>query len=541
MRALRITTTLASLLLAALSVAPASAAPRTPRTTPYPPLVVQTDKGAVRGESRAESRLFQGIPYAQPPTGDRRWQSPKPARAWSGVRDARRPGNACPQPVPAYEQKPVTAGEDCLNLNVTTPDGSSGRRLPVMVWVHGGSNITGSGSTYDPAALAARGDVVVVSLNYRLGALGWLGHPGFESGHGRRGRQAGNYGLLDQQAAFRWVRRNIAAFGGDPGNVTLFGESAGSQDICAHLVSPASAGLLHKVIAQSYSCTAPARTEHEAQDEATRFAAAVGCGGAETPADRVTRCLRALPADRLVKAFQSASTATGPVAGGGGVLPLQPREALEKGRFSHVPVLHGNTLDEFRLFVAQEFPKPITAARYERFVRDRYGARADAILARYPAAAYPEPRIALATLLTDSGTPLSTCLHLDAFHALRRSGVPVYAYQFADRDAPPLVDVPGFDEGAEHATELSYVFPGLLGDLDPAQQRLSDTMIGYWTSFAHRGRPEAQHAPHWPKFRTSDDVLTLAPGHGGIHPADTAGPSNCAFWKTSKASKASNQ
>lgn len=522
-------TMLISLLLAALGAAPASAAPP---ATPSPPLVVDTDKGAVRGERGPERRTFRNIPYAQPPTGDLRWQSPKPASAWPGVRDAQRPGNACPQPVPAYEQQPMTYDEDCLNLNVTTPDSGSQRRRPVMVWVHGGSNISGSGSIYDPAALATRGDVVVVTLNYRLGALGWLGHPGFETGTDRD-LQAGNYGLLDQQAAFRWVQRNIAAFGGDPTNVTLFGESAGSQDICAHLVSPASAGRFDRVITQSYSCTAPARTEGAAQDEAARFAAAVGCGGAATPADTVTRCLRALPADRLVKAFQSTSTATGPVAGADGVLPLQPRDAFEKGRFSHVPVLHGNTLDEVRLFVAMQFPEPITAARYEQYVRDRYGAQAEAVLARYPAAAHPEPRIALATLLTDSGTPLSTCLHLDAFATLRRSGVPVYAYQFADRDAPPLVDVPGFDEGAEHGTELSYVFPGLLGDLDPSQQRLADTMIDYWTSFAHHGRPRAPHAPHWPKFRTSDDVLRLAPGPGGIRPADTAGPSNCAFWRTS--------
>ncbi len=194
--------------------------------------------------------------------------------------------------------------------------------------------------------------------------------------------------------------------------------------------------------------------------------------------------------------------------------------------------MHGNTLDEMRLFVSLYYPRPITAAQYEAIVRATYGADADAVLARYPASDYPDPRIALATIQTDAGGALSSCLHQDAFQLLKRAGVPVYAYQFADRTAPPLIDVPGFEEGAEHATELTFLFPGLLGELNPEQQRLSDTMVAYWTSFAHNGKPAAPHAPRWPRFHSSDDVLSLAPGSGGIHRTDTTKASMCSFWNS---------
>ncbi|MFB4308910.1 carboxylesterase/lipase family protein [Actinomadura sp. GTD37] len=515
-------TSLASVLVLA-GAAPAVAQPH----PPDPAAVVRTDLGLVRGQAQPDHRLFQGVPYAAPPTGDLRWRPPQPARPWQGTYDATLPRSQCAQLAPPYGGE-TTYGEDCLYLNVTTPARADRRhRLPVMVWVHGGSNTTGSGSAYNAAKLAADGDVVVVTVNYRLGPLGWLAHPGLETGADRR-YQAGNYGLLDQQAALRWVRRNAGAFGGDPGNVTLFGESAGAADSCANLVSPSAAGLFHKVIPQSFSCATPVRTETSAEGDAATLAKAVGCDK-ESPAATVA-CLRAVPAKTLLETFDAKGMSAGPVAGGDRVLPLQPVQAIEKGRFNRVPVMHGNTLDEMRLFVSLIYPRPITAAQYESIVRATYGADADAVLARYPAADYPDPRIALATIQTDAGGALSSCLHQDAFRLLKRAGVPVYAYQFADRTAPPLVDVPGFDEGAEHATELTFLFPGLIGDLNPEQARLSDTMVGYWTSFAHNGRPEARHAPHWPLLRSPDDVLSLAPGANGIHRTDTTKTSNCAFW-----------
>ncbi|RVX38542.1 para-nitrobenzyl esterase [Nonomuraea polychroma] len=495
------------LLLTTALAAPAAADARSPA-------LVRTDKGVVKGEVLQDHRAFRGIPYAEPPVGELRWKAPRPARSWAGVRDATAPAAQCAQPATPYGGQ-ASYGEDCLYLNVSAP--RHGTRLPVMVWVHGGGNTTGSSALYDLSKLVVEGDVVVVSVNYRLGVLGWLAHPALEAGERY---QAGNYGLLDQQAALRWVRRNIAGFGGDPGNVTVFGESAGSADICALLASPTAAGLFHKAIGQSYSCAYPTRTEAGAEASAVTFAQQVGCA-----ADAVA-CLRALPVKTLVDAFQDPNPYA--VAGGDQVLPAQPHEAIASGRFNRVPVMHGNNLDEMRLFVTD----PISEAEYAAYVRQTFGAAADAILARYPAASYPDPRTALATVLTDFGGPLATCGHQDALRLFARAGVPTYGYQFADRTAPPLIDVPGFEEGAAHAAELPYLFPGLFGGpLNAEQERLSDAMVAYWTSFARDGRPHAAtRAPRWPRFRTSGDVLSLAPGAGGIRPVDTAVPSNCAFW-----------
>ncbi|NDU71987.1 carboxylesterase family protein [Actinomadura sp. DSM 109109] len=492
------------------------------------PAVVRTDLGPVRGQVNDDHRLFQGIPFAAPPTGPRRFRPPQPARPWQGVRDATSPSAQCTQ-LPAPYGGETSYEEDCLYLNVTTPANAPRRgKLPVMVWVHGGGNTTGTASIYKAEALAAEG-VVVVTANYRLGAFGWLAHPSLETGADRR-YQTGNYGLLDQQAALRWVRRNAEAFGGDPGNVTLFGESAGAWNTCAQIASPTAAGLFHKAVAQSYSCEAPARTEASAEAEGTAIAEALGCAKGSPAADAA--CLRAVPVKTLLETFEAKATDAGPVAGGDRVLPMQPEQAIERGRFNRVPVMHGNTLDEMRLFVSLSHPNPITAAEYEDIVRSTFGDKAGAVLARYPAADYPDPRIALATMQTDSNEVLSGCAHQDAFGLLTRAGVPVYAYQFADRSAPPLLDVPGFEEGAEHASELPYLFPGLLGELNPRQQRLSGAMVDYWTSFARSGRPEAQHAPRWPRYRSQGDVLSLAPGPDGIHRTDTAANGNCSFWKS---------
>lgn len=514
---------LRSLAVAAAIAVVSAATPAGASVPVHRPTVVRTDSGLVGGTGQAGYRLFQGIPYAAPPVGALRWRPPQPSRHWRGVYDATRPRGQCAQIAPSYGGA-TTYGEDCLYLNVTAPDRPHGRS-PVVVWVHGGSNETGNGADYDASKLATRGGVVVVTINYRLGVLGWLAHPGFETGADRH-VQAGNYGLLDQQAALRWVRRNIAAFGGDPRNVTLAGESAGAEDTCANIASPAAAGLFGKAIPESYACTSPTRTEDTAEAQAVSLAEEVGCGDAATAA----ACLRALPVRTLLEAFQKAGVYPAPVSGGDRVLPRAPADAIASGRFNHVPVLHGSNLDEMRLFVGLTYPDPITAEQYAAIIRGTYGARADAVLARYPADLYPDPRLTLAAVQTDASGPLSTCTHHETYTALSHAGVPVYAYQFADRQAPPLIDMPGYDEGAEHATELTYLFPGLLGELNTGQERLSDAMVDYWTSFARTGRPAARQAPRWPRFGGEGDVLSLAPGSGGIHLTDTWAHSNCAFW-----------
>jgi para-nitrobenzyl esterase len=492
--------------------------------------VVRTSAGAVRGELEYGYRTFEGIPYAAPPTGEQRFRPPQSVQPWAGVRDATEPGSACAQ----IQRSRFTGSldEDCLTLNVTTPTarGRSARGLPVMVWVHGGSFNAGTGSEYDGAKLALLGDVVVVTVNYRLGPLGFLAHPALSAEAGAAG--SGNLGLQDTQAALRWVQREIAAFGGDPRRVTVFGESAGAGMVCANLVSPASAGLFSRAIAQSFSCSSTLPSQAQAEAVGLQVAERAGCADPATAA----ACLRAVGIEDLLVAGQPAGYT--PVVGGA-LLPLQPEEALATGFYNRVPLIHGNTRDESRLFTPAVYGAGITAERYEEIVRALYGQNADAVLARYPVGDYPSPIIALSTLQTDApfGWPfavLATCKHAQAYDLLAANrGQRIYAYQFRDRTAPPWLDFPGMEEGAQHATELPYLFPGIFPEaqLTAEQERLSRAMVLYWTNFARRGNPNGFGLPVWPRYRHSHDVLGLAlRSQGGIRPVDVAAESDCGFW-----------
>lgn len=501
----------------ALLVAPAPAVSAEPVR---PTDLVLTDRGPVRGVVQEDFRVFLGIPFAAPPTGELRWRAPQPAPRWSEPLDATAPRGACAQP--GRGGSPEVINEDCLYLNVTTPTRARGR-LPVMVWIHGGEFLIGTGAGFNARKLAVEGDVVVVTVNYRLGALGFLAHPALTGE--RPGIQSGNYGLEDQRAALRWVRGNAAAFGGDPHNVTVFGESAGGGSICAHLASPAAAGLFHRAISQSFTCAFPLFTAELAEGLGTDFAARVGCADLS--------CLRTKPIHDLL-----ASWPGGVPVIGGREQPLPPPEALRTDRFHHVPLLLGNNLDEQRFMVGLQFDavgRPVTAEQYGPLLRERYGPAADQILRRYPLSQFPTPSIALATVQTDSGFAVSTCDHLDSYRlaTTRPHPVPVYAYQFVDRTAPPLVDVPNFDEGAAHTVELQFLFPNqFLPPLNTQQQQLSTTMVRYWTNFARHANPNGPNLPRWQRFHTADDVLALGLGPAGIRPIDIAEASNCAFWKS---------
>lgn len=510
---------LAVALVMATLVGPAAAAPQRHGDD----LVVRTDDGALRGTSHPGYRAFEGIPYAAPPVGDLRFRAPRPATPWRGVRDATAPGQQCAQ-LSNGTGNPTTFDEDCLFLNVTTPAGRSARRggLPVMVWIHGGSFLTGTGGSYDASKLAVDGDVVVVTVSYRLGALGFLAHPDLSAEDRRRG--SGNAGILDQQAALRWVRQNARTFGGNPRNVTVFGESAGSASVCAHVASPGARGLFRRAIAQSYSCASDLTPRATAETSGEEVSQAVGCAdAADVPA-----CLREVDAETLLRAWPGG----GPVVGGG-VLPRQPGTALADGSAHRVDLVHGNTLDENRLFIPLQYGTSLTAAQYAGVVGAIFGPAAPAVLQRYPVDAYPSPIIALSTVFSDYGSPLSTCTHVDAYElATARRGARVYAYQFQDRTADPLIPLLGGQDGASHATELPYLFPGLFGDgLTPEQEELSDAMVAYWTSFAATGRPHGRGLPRWPAYEGPGDVLALdLESSGGIGTEDVAAASRCDFW-----------
>ena len=442
-----------------------------------------------------------------------------------GELDATQPRSQCAQLVRLGN--PETFVEDCLYLNVTTPlqDGTPAEDLPVMVWIHGGAFVYGTGANYDASKLATQGDVVVVTINYRLASLGFLAHPALTAEDPVAG--SGNYALEDQQMALEWVQDHVEAFGGDPDRVTIFGESAGAGSVCANYVSPPAERLFDYAIAQSYSCAADYAPLEQAEAAGTAVAEQVGCADAEDAA----ACLRDVPAEDLLRAWPGGAFVVGRA-----LLPVQPAEALQTYRYRQKPLMHGNLLDEIRLYVGlDEQLRSIDAEGYEAVIRSDYGEAADAVLERYPVGDYPSPAIALATVRTDSGSVLSTCEHVDAYEAATTEppdAAPVWAYQFADRSAPPLVDFPDFDEGAAHASELPYLFPGLFGDpLTGYQQRLSDQMVAYWTDFAQDGDPNGAPYRQWPRYDRSGKVLVLAPPtQGGLRAVDVSEQSNCAFW-----------
>ena len=489
-----------SVVLGVAACAPASS----PSTTDVS--LVRTNAGQVRGTAERDVRSFLGIPFAAPPVGDLRWRPPRPAAPWSGVRAATAFGGACaqaPGPLAANTGQGSTT-EDCLYLNVYTPNPVH-RDLPVMVWIHGGGFTEGAPSQYDPRLLSAKGRAVIVTIAYRLGPFGFLALPGLSAEAGDR--SSGDYGLMDQQEALRWVQLNIAAFGGSPRNVTIFGESAGGLSVCANLASPTARGLFARAITESGPCSAPLTTVAAGETAGAALAARLGCADAATQVS----CLRALPASALMGATGS----FGPKVGGP-VLPTQLAAAITSGAFNRVPVIEGTNHDEDRLFVALQFDliqKPVTADQYPAMVQASYGARAAAVLAAYPLGRFSSPSLAWATVVTDSRF---SCPARVA-DAMLSAQVPTFAYEFNDPNAPEfIVRDPVMPLGAFHAAELGFLFPprnpGSFAHT-PAEAALSDQMIGYWSKFAAAGDPNGSGAPAWPHYdRPGDRFQSLAPG-----------------------------
>jgi para-nitrobenzyl esterase len=504
--------------LGAAAVLPAAASP--------PGEVVATDAGKVRGETADGIRVFEGIPYAAPPVGERRWRAPDRAAPWPGVRDATSPGPICPQLGWSEDGSPVVSGsEDCLSLNVWTPVNASSS--PVLVFVHGGGFTTGAGSLYDPSAMVARGNVVV-TVNYRLGALGFLDHPGL------RDPGAGNFGLADQQAALRWVQRNAAAFGGDPRRVTLWGESAGGFSTCAQLVSPGARGLFQQAIVQSAPCLNDFVPQATAERRGLRTAADLGCADPRTAVE----CLRDKPFQELTGLNEDPAVVNRKVADrpwlpvtGTHVVPFQPSIAHRLGLAADVPIIHGGTKDEARSFVGSRYDdsgNPMTAEQYPVVVREMYGERAARkILAAYPLTAYPTPSLAFAQILTDEGKLVGACSQLPANDLMKR-GAPVYAYEFAE----PRTQQPGeFPYGAHHGVDIRYFFdstdpgPWTPPPLTPEQEQLADRLLDQWTAFARTGSPGAG----WKAYE-KDVVRSISAARTA--PIDLRAEHQCDFWES---------
>lgn len=491
------------------------------------PTLVTTQSGELRGVQEGDMVAFRRIPYAAPPVGDLRWKAPQDPANWSGERDASAFGNTCPQ-----VESPFGAGslsEDCLFLNVNTP--GIGGSYPVMVWIHGGAFIAGSGQEagYDPTRLVQQG-VVIVTLNYRLGALGFLPLAALTDESG----ESGNYGLMDQQKALRWVRDNIAAFGGNPGNVTIFGESAGGHSVYTHIVTPSSKGLFHKGIAESgaFSPTQPTMEEAYAL-YGIPFKKRAGITATD-PAE-----IRALMRSMSVEEVLTAQAGDWYLPVTGGYLPQSIFDAVTKGEFNEVPVISGSNLNEGRLFTALDMAQGINydtegefkAALTTLLAQDPRGLDVDAVAAEYlskQGATDPNRfRLAYSKVFTDFMFA-STNFYLWDQLAMKSN---VYAYWFADISAPNPFDSPLLPMQATHMDEIQYVF-GTIAENGgtEAQIALSNQIIGFWTRFARMGAPAVYR---WNAFRSGgifSPVKKLDTPLSNTTAMEFITANNCLFW-----------
>jgi para-nitrobenzyl esterase len=491
--------------------------------------VVATHDGSVRGLAVTGGFAFRGLPYAAPPTGRLRWRAPQPSSGWQGVRDATQYAASCLQK-PNLFAPPGRQSEDCLFLNVNTPTLQTTAHRPVLVWIHGGGFTEDGARDYDGAQLAAHG-VVVVTINYRLGALGFLAHPALA---GRPGGPSGNYGLMDQQAALRWVRTNIARFGGDAHNVTIAGQSAGGVSVLAQLVSRGARGLFQRAVVESGAFALNQQPLAAAESFGQSFATSVGCSS------QTAACLRSVPATTLVNAFPDAAI---PGIVDGRVIRQPIGAALAAGDFARVPILNGVNADEEAIFVVGlhlavsggmfvPAPEP-TRATYESVIASVLGVsatRAAAVARQYPVGAYPAPVIALSTLVSDANFACPA-LQVDRWTARRH--VPTYAYQFNDNSAPQIFAGPKFPPIATHSSEIQYLFDQpnapYATPLNATQEGLAMTMRAAWAAFAANGRPSTSMVP-WPSFtRSNGGVLSLQSPHPQLD-SSFAADHHCAFW-----------
>lgn len=467
-------------------------------TVPLPAkeIRVNAPAGKMEGLLEGKVRVFKGIPFALPPVGPARWKPPSPMPRWTGVKKAFDFGPACWQPKPTlsnvYTRDPMPMSEDCLTLNIWTP--TDAHNAPVFFWIYGGALVGGASRepTYDGTRFAGHG-IVVVTINYRLGALGWLAHPELSSESATG--VSGNYGLLDQIEALHWVQHNIHAFGGDPLNVTIAGESAGALSVMYLMAAPSARGMFSKAVAESaYMIAVP---------ELKKFS--FGVPSAETDGTKLASALhvpniaslRAMDAAALSEAAPKAGYAPWPTIDGQ-VLPRQLVDVFDDGEQAPVPILAGFNSGEIRSLRILAPPPPASAADYEAIIRDRYGDLADEFLQLYPSSNMQESIWA---------TTRDALYGWTAARLVRRQGAlgqPSFLY-FFDHGYPSEAAA-GLH--AFHASELPYVF-GVLDNTPPLwpkipatpeEKKLSDAMNDYWTSFARTGRPQAANESDWPQF-----------------------------------------
>jgi para-nitrobenzyl esterase len=482
--------------------------------------IVKTAKGDVAGLAGAGADEFLGIPYAAPPVGALRWKPPLAAESWTQARDATKHATRCS--APSAGDGPRMVNEDCLYLDVYRPTGAAaGANLPVTIYIHGGGNFSGSTDIYDGSRMAAEGKTVVVALAYRLGAFGYLALPDLTAEDPADG--SGDYGLLDQIQALKWVRDNIAAFGGNPKDVTLTGQSSGGTNVCSLLATSAAHGLYDRVVIQSGVCQVnPALASAETSGVA--FARQLGCSDPTTMA----ACLREKPASAVLDNWPIFPTGA---AYGTKLLPASPMQAFASGAFDAVPTLIGFARNEMYGFMHGLYPLSETA--FESLVRQKFPDTAPELLTRYAAQKFPHNEYAFGALQGDS---FFVC-HAFKMADLISKRAPVSMYEFADMTVPNWKSLgnsqpapPGYHVGAGHTSELYYLldYKAIERPLDAAQLDLARTLIGMWVDFGRKS-----DAKDWPPYSASDrEVVELQPpSEGGIRTStDVYKAHNCDFW-----------
>ncbi|MBW2324819.1 MAG: carboxylesterase family protein, partial [Deltaproteobacteria bacterium] len=452
---------------------------------------VRIDSGLIKGAATGTDKsisVYKGIPYSAPPIGEMRWRPPESVTPWKGVRSATEYGPSAPQAISSFGgiTERTWQSEDCLYLNIWTPAAEPDEKLPVMVWLHGGAFSIGSGSNPQYAGMnLARKGVVLVTINYRLNYFGPFAHPLLtgESEH----HASGNYGLMDQVAALRWVQRNICRFGGDPDCVTIFGESAGSRSVTLLMVSPLAEGLFHRGICQSGATRDVSQSREEREEACRKLAEKVG---AETLQD-----LRAKTWDEFASA---GPFNTNPLVDGW-VIPGDPRDLYAQGKQHDVPLIIGSNLDEATLFILESPIK--TVEDYKRFINRRYKENADRVLGLYPVKNDGDVHEALNRHATDA---MFTLHARKQARWMEKAAAKTYLYHFTR--IPPTSG--GEHLRAHHGAEIAYAFgnmgPGW-GDAAEVDRALSDAMMTYWTQFAATGDPNADGLPDWPAYETETD------------------------------------
>jgi para-nitrobenzyl esterase len=494
---------------------------------------VQTAAGPVCGITVNGVNEWLGIPYAAPPVGPLRWQPPQPHTPWTTALQATAYGSECTQPVSLTAPVPTAGSENCLFVNVWAPAGADGSSaLPVLVHIHGGGFIVGSGAS-DNTLLARTGHEVIVSMNYRLGIFGFLADTAL-------GPHSGDYGLQDQQAALRWVQQNVTAFGGDPHNVTIFGESAGGSSVCDQIASPTAAGLFERGIStsgeyggllgipgpafalESQDCKAALPSQAQADSIGASFAAAVRCGPGTA---NVAACLQKVPAAEVTTAagfgYQYAGHGTIAPTINGSTLTMTLRQALKTGKVNRVPVIAGTDRDENLIAL------PTTPSQYQAAVVAQYGKFAPQVLARYPLSRFYSPFVAFRTVAADSDT---VCPALITDRDLAR-WMPVYGYEIDEGDAPPAVFEPANEPNGSYHVAAWFLNP-VSPALDANLQVLQNQEVADVTTFARTGNPSAENTPVWPQFKPPGEVMSLAPGGDSqvMSIAQVEQDHDCGFW-----------